>query len=60
MTTINIKENIKIKNNFSTFVELLSYINNSFEVEIQELESQDTILQSKEYKEYNNIISNIS
>ncbi len=59
MTTINIKENIKIKNNFSTFVDLLKYINDSFEVEISELESQDYILQSKEYKTYNNLLWNI-
>ena len=56
MTTITIKENIKIKDTFSTALDLWNYLNDNIQVEVTELEWQDSILSSKEYQEYNNIL----
>ena len=59
MTTITINEKINIKWKFDTFLDLYKYINENIEVKIKELDNQDKIINSNEYKNYNKILSNI-
>lgn len=60
MTTIVINENLKIPKEFNTFLEFFNYINSNIDVEINELEYQDTLLNSKEYNDYNDCLSKIN
>ena len=60
MTTITINEKIDIKEKFSTFFELYKYINENIWIKIEELDNQENIISSKEYKEYDKIVSNLS
>ena len=59
MITITIKEKVNIDKTFSNVLELFNYINNNFNIEIEELENQNNILNSKEYREYNNVFANV-
>jgi len=59
MTTITINEKVNIKWNFNTFFDLYKYINENINIEIEELESQDSILKSENYKKYDKIFSKL-
>jgi len=59
MTTITIDEDVKIDTHFRTFFDFISYIDKVVNIEITELNNQERILKSNEYKEYNKVLENV-